>query len=290
MYRVALQFANGQVLFLGLTVSLIAATLVLLTRRPALRSVCNVVAILGAALVVLSAAPLPLWVYALWLASLIAAGGCANPKAKAPLRLAWGSFVLLAASSLLLCAIEAPYHTTPRIAVPDGAKLYVIGDSLSIGADTQKQNWPELLGERLGLEVANYSFGGAEVGSALHNARRVEEGCALVILEIGGNDLLSRTDTDRFACDLDEMLRIVSGPDHEVVMFELPLPPFHNQYGRVQRRLAKSHDAALIPKRYLARILATPEATIDGLHFSHEGHRMMADMIGGMVSAKSAAN
>ena len=62
-------------------------------------------------------------------------------------------------------------------------------------------------------------------------------------------------------------------------MFELPLPPFHHLYGRIQRKLARQFGVVLIPKRYFAKVLASPENTSDGLHLSEKGANLMADTV-----------
>ena len=66
-------------------------------------------------------------------------------------------------------------------------------------------------------------------------------------------------------------------------MIELPLPPFYNRYGMVQRALAKSYGVTLIPKRYLAKIISTPGATVDGLHLSNTGHALFARSLSEML-------
>lgn len=143
-----------------------------------------------------------------------------------------------------------------------------------MGANPPGKNWPELLGEELGLPVENFSFGGAMLDTALHNAQRIDSDNALVILEIGGNDLLNgRRDFEK---NLKRMLDTVCRSNCRVVMIELPLPPFHNAYGRAQRELARKYGVVLIPKRYLAAVMATPGATVDGLHLSNKGHELLA--------------
>lgn len=50
-------------------------------------------------------------------------------------------------------------------------------------------------------------------------------------------------------------------------------------YGYVQRRLAARYDVTLIHRQVLARTIAEPGATVDGLHFSNQGHRRMAETV-----------
>jgi acyl-CoA thioesterase-1 len=101
----------------------------------------------------------------------------------------------------------------------------------------------------------------------------------VVLLEIGGNDLLGSTSDEEFAVGLESLLQTVCRPGLQVVMFELPLPPFRNAYGRIQRRLAGQYGVALIPKRVLADIITQPGATLDSIHLSPLGHQHLADLV-----------
>ena len=63
----------------------------------------------------------------------------------------------------------------------------------------------------------------------------------LVLLEIGGINLLNRDAAANLSRDLRALLDLVATPGRTVVMLELPLPPFMWGYGRVQRRLAREY-------------------------------------------------
>ena len=147
--------------------------------------------------------------------------------------------------------------------------------------------WPELLGDHANLKVRNLSFGGAKVASSLDQSPLIHQYNALVILEIGGNDLLGGTSIHQFREDLDKMLTLVCVPHRRVAMIELPLPPFYNRFGMVQRDLAKSHGVTLIPKRYLAKTICTPGATVDGIHLSNAGHVLFARTLSVMLTQKN---
>ena len=108
-------------------------------------------------------------------------------------------------------------------------------------------------------------------------------GCFL-LLELGGNDLLGGASIPKYREDLEKMLTLICRPHRRVAMIELPLPPFYNRFGMVQRDLAKTHGVTLIPKRYFAKIMSTPGATVDGLHLSNSGHSLLAHALFEMVT------
>lgn len=67
-------------------------------------------------------------------------------------------------------------------------------------------------------------------------------------------------------------------------MFELPLPPLFNGYGYAQRALAAKHKVALIPRRLLASVLFSPDATLDSIHLSDQGHQRLAESVAEILS------
>ena len=62
-------------------------------------------------------------------------------------------------------------------------------------------------------------------------------------------------------------------------MFELPIPPLFEGFGRVQRDLASRHGVALIPKRILLSLIEAADATVDSLHLTQQGHDRMAAVV-----------
>lgn len=101
----------------------------------------------------------------------------------------------------------------------------------------------------------------------------------LVLLEIGGNDVLGSRSAADFERNLDELLRLVCGSKRAVLMFELPVPPLANAYALAQRRLAAKHGVALIPKRIFVTVLTGDAATIDSVHLTASGHARMAEAV-----------
>ncbi len=175
------------------------------------------------------------------------------------------------------------------------SRVVIIGDSVAAGiGGVHERTWPLQLHQRLGVDVLNAAAAGARVDDALQRQLpHVEPGAALVLLEIGGNDMLFRVPLDRFEHDLDALIRNAVAPDRTVVMFELPTPPFHARYAAIQRRLAARHEVRLIPRRHFIAVIADPAATSDGVHLSQHGHDRMADLVvtllgPSLVPAKSA--
>ncbi len=153
-----------------------------------------------------------------------------------------------------------------------------------MGAE-KADTWPRIFADRYAVVVHDHSVAGANVASALRQAAAISPEEQLVLLEIGGNDILGNTNPAEFEAGLGRLLSAVRRPDRVVVMLELPLPPTFNTYGRIQRRLARQFNTLLVPKRILLGVLQQQATTLDTIHLTNEGHQNMADAVWNVVRA-----
>jgi lysophospholipase L1-like esterase len=137
-----------------------------------------------------------------------------------------------------------------------------------------------------GIEVIDLSRAGATLADGSRRLKSVQLRDGLVIIELGGNDMLARVGEQQFGRDLESLVRQVQSPSRDLVMFELPLLPFDNAYGIEQRRIASAYHIALIPRRYFIDVLAAPGATLDGLHLTTTGQQQMAELVWSVIGGK----
>jgi lysophospholipase L1-like esterase len=154
--------------------------------------------------------------------------------------------------------------------------LVVIGDSISSGIDPSFPSWPLVFQQRTGIAMRNLAKPGALSRDGLTMAEKLTNEDHVVLIEIGGNDLLEGVPSEEFSKTLDALLSRVSAPARTVVTFELPLFPHMIMYGRIQRGLVAKCGVWLIPKRFFIEVIGGSNATSDGLHLSDEGTRRMA--------------
>jgi lysophospholipase L1-like esterase len=284
MHPLVLHFASGDALFSGAALMLVSLWLRWAgpwRHRPRTPRLLHVV---GWIVVALSATPLPWLVYAVWLLlDVLAWRGRTVVSAAAPLlcpmRAAQPAAIILvlAITSVIGGWELASLFVDPRWTGPHD-HTYVIGDSLSAGAGEESPPWPDRLADR-GFHVTNLARPGATIRSALAQADRIPTtaGSTLILVEIGGNDLLSGRSADEFERDLAALLDHLHGPGRTVALLELPLYPGANAYGAAQRRQCRLQHLPLISKRVLARALSGSGQTLDGLHLSASGHESLAD-------------
>ncbi len=273
--------ASGHAFFTGVALVIIAAIASL--RSNAVTKRITVWAFLfGVIAIAISSTPIPYWYYAVTL--VVTVLWAISRYVKKWRR--WSAIAVIAAW-VIAAALEIPHHITPTLHPTSTRSITVIGDSVTagLGGDYKSERWTEILARDHNLAVQDISHAGETTASALQRVKRRQITSPVVVLEIGGNDLLGSTSSVQFSRDLDALLAYVSSSGRQLIMFELPLPPFNHEYGRIQRALSRKHNVSLVPKRVFLSILAANDSTIDTIHLTQVGHQRMAACVWQLVSA-----
>lgn len=260
-------------------------------RRPWLRRRIVFLLLLGVVLIALSSTPLPYLYYAL-AGAVTAAWGLNEWKGAEGSALRRRALrILLPVGWLVGVGLEVPRFFQPEVSVPAGTAIHVIGDSISAGVGSKGEHtWPGVLAELSGVEVVNHAVPGATLSDAMRQVQVLEGEGAFVILEIGGNDQFGGATSAEYERDMEALLQATAALNRRLVMFEIPLLPFGNGYGLAQRRLAAKYGVPLIPKHVLAAVITTAGATVDGLHLSPMGHRMLAEAVFSILRFESGVS
>lgn len=275
--------ASGQVFFTGIVLMVIAAQ-ASQWPRSLVRRAAGLCFLLGSIAIAISSSAIPYWCYAVAIAASV-------PWLASGFRQDWQHWAphCLLAGWLFAAAMEVPYHATPTPTptLRPAAKraLTVIGDSVTAGVDgdEKSETWPKIFAREHHIEVQDISHVGETAASALKRVKKQPVAANVVVVEIGGNDLLGSTTAAQFGRDLNALLAELAAAERQIIMFELPLPPFYHEYGRVQRAAAARHGVALVPKRVFLSILAGNGSTLDTIHLSQAGHQRMANTVWGLV-------
>jgi acyl-CoA thioesterase-1 len=270
---------SGHSFFTGVAL-IVTAALASTRSRPLFKRFADLFFLLGIIAIVVSSTAIPYWYYAIATAATF---GWIASRFKTQ----WRHWATLAVVSVWLVAalIELPYHVTRSLRPVSTRSITVIGDSITagIGGAERLETWPSILARTHQLRVQDISQVGETTGSALKQAKANQIESPIVVVEIGGNDLLGTTTSTQFGRDLDALLAKLAAPDRQIILFELPLPPFCHEYGRVQRSVAAKHHVTLVPKRVFLSVIAGSDSTLDSLHLSQSGHQLMADCVWRLV-------
>ena len=171
-------------------------------------------------------------------------------------------------------------NPSPPSRSTDDRPVFVLGDSLSAGLGARGEGtWPTVLANQIRRPVRSFARPGARLADGLVQADALPPGDCVVLIELGGNDILGDATVESFAGNLRRLLRSVTKGNRSVLMFELPLLPLQNRYGRIQRQAGTEFGVRLIPRRVLAGAVTLPGHTTDGLHLSAAGHQWLAGKV-----------
>jgi acyl-CoA thioesterase I len=280
MNPIALYLASGESLYAGAMLLMGVAIVSYRCKNRWLLRLRNLLGWMALGMIILACAPAAWWAYGVviggYLVWFVAENvGAWRSHRKARLAAALAAILPVAA----LCAVEWPRRQVAELRANGAERLCVIGDSISSGIELGYPPWPEIYAKKYGVEVVNLSRAGIGTEEAGELAARLPKGPAVVLVEIGGNDLLGGIPAGEFERNLELVLQRASGPERVVVMMELPLLPHVIEYGRVQRRLAQRLGVVMIPKREFVRVISGGDATSDGLHLSPAGTQRMAQLV-----------
>lgn len=180
-------------------------------------------------------------------------------------------------ASLLLFVVGCS-PAVPNLDSP-GTTIVCLGDSITSGMGAAPgPPYPALLSEKFGVELINAGVPGdtAEDGLA-----RIEEVLALdpwmVIVELGGNDILRRLPPDRTEAALRQILDRLLAARVVPVLVEVEVP-FAGRYSEVFERLDDDYDIPIV-EGILGDILLDPALKADPIHPNAEGQRALAEGI-----------
>lgn len=181
------------------------------------------------------------------------------------------------AMALLLSQACQPVETLPPVA--SNAAILAFGDSITHGAGASPdESYPAVLERLTGRRVINAGVPGEVTAAGLARLHDVleQEKPALMILCLGGNDMLLHLDQRQTADNLRAMVRMTLEHGVEVVLVAVPAvdvtltpPPFYKQIA----------EEFMVPceTKALPRILGKRTLKSDHIHPNAAGYKQLAE-------------
>ncbi len=170
----------------------------------------------------------------------------------------------------------------PRAARPTaGEGVIAFGDSLVEGVGASEgRDIVSLLSTRVGIPIVNAGRSGDTTGSALGrlDSAVLSRNPRIVIVVLGGNDLLRRIPREETFANLDAIVGRIRGRGAAVILVGLSAGVFVDGYGNGYEEVASRTASGLVPD-VLAGILGHPDLMFDQIHPNDRGYSMMADRI-----------
>lgn len=196
-------------------------------------------------------------------------------------RLRYLALLFVATLLLATCGKEK------ELALPPGSRVLALGDSLTAGAGvTPDEAWPNLLAQRTGWLVINGGISGDTSNDALQRLPALldEHRPELVLVALGGNDMLRHLPREKPIANLGRILALIRSHGAKPVLLATPQPSVAGAMLRnlsaadFYRGVADEHGVPLIEDA-VAEVLSDPQMKGDPLHPNAEGHRLLAEKL-----------
>ncbi len=196
------------------------------------------------------------------------------------LALAW-VFVLLAA-----CGQKVP--PLPRLT--PGDVVVAFGDSLTYGTGAnQDESYPAVLGSLIGRKVVSEGVPGEVTAQGLERLPDVldRDQPKLVILCMGGNDMIRKIDDRTIASNLRVMIKEMRDRGIAVVLVGVPRPTLLGSPPEFYRDIAREFG---IPyeSRVVKDVLYERDLKSDPIHPNAKGYRRMAEAVAELLRKAGA--
>lgn len=169
-----------------------------------------------------------------------------------------------------------------------GTTIVCLGDSITAGVGAgDAPTYPDLLAERLGVEVVNAGVPGDTAEGALARLpQALAEDPWLVIVEVGGNDILRRVPRAQTEAALRGLVEGVLAAGAVPMLVEIHAP--FGGLGAVFARLGDEYDVPVV-EDVLPDILRDDALKSDPIHPNAAGYRQLAEAVAEEVEPLLAA-
>ena len=186
---------------------------------------------------------------------------------------------------LTLCAvafISACGGSTPKVAkLAPGDIVLAFGDSLTYGTGAKPEaSYPEVLAQLIGRNVVRAGVPGEQTAGGLARLPGLldEHRPRLVIVCLGGNDMLRKQPQPVIESNLREILKTIRARGVDMVLVGVPEPGLITSAPQFYAKLAGEFGIPYEGK-IVTSVLYSPELKSDPIHPNADGYRRIAEAI-----------
>lgn len=189
---------------------------------------------------------------------------------------------LLSAVAIILILFSLNSKEMPMQTLDQNDSILAFGDSLTYGYNAKaNESYPAVLSRLLGYTVINEGV----LGDTSHEGlRRIaplleERNIKLMILLLGGNDIMQGLSMEDLKSNLKTMIQMAKKKQINVLLISMPkLSIFEPSPLELYEEVAEEEDVPLL-SGMMSNILKQPSLKSDQIHPNAKGYTMMAKMI-----------
>lgn len=172
--------------------------------------------------------------------------------------------------------------STPKVAKLAATDVVLaFGDSLTYGTGAKaEESYPAVLSQLLGRNVVRAGIPGEQTAGGLQRLPGAldEHQPRLVIVCLGGNDMLRKGSPAAIEANLRAMLKEIRGRGLDAVLVGVPAPGLITSAPEFYEKLAKEFGIPYEGK-IVTSVLYKPDLKSDPIHPNADGYRRMAEAI-----------
>lgn len=201
------------------------------------------------------------------------------------------AFLAVVAALLISTGLAGCGEKVPRL-TPVGPNDVIVafGDSLTYGTGaTEAESYPVVLGRIINRNVVPAGVPGEVTAGGLTRLESVieEHRPALMIVCLGGNDMLRKLDDGQIRGNLREIIRTIKAKGISVVLVGVPKPALITSapafYEEVAREFGIPYEGKIVTS-----VLYRPELKADPIHPNAQGYRKIAEAIAELLKKAGA--
>ena len=183
----------------------------------------------------------------------------------------------------------------PKEYLPADSTVVALGDSLTYGyGATPQTSYPAILGELTGWQVINAGVNGNTSADVLaRSAAVIAQNPDLVLLGVGGNDVLRRTESMTTKANITATIKTIKAANIPVVLIAEPHFSSSALFGRasdnpIYKEIATSEEIPLYSKGW-SEVLSDDSLKSDQIHANAAGYRHFAQGLYGYLQDEGLA-
>lgn len=165
--------------------------------------------------------------------------------------------------------------------VNDTSLIVFLGDSITAGKGAGSgEDFPSIIGKTLNVPIVNSGVSGSTTSNALLRINNdvVRKNPSIVVIELGGNDLLEHVDSEVSRRNFDLILSKIKPTGAKIVILDVKFFVFDKKYETDWASLAKKYNAIFVPD-ILEGVITNQSLKFDDIHPNARGYQIIAEKL-----------